>query len=128
MTVFPDASSSPTLAERWIKANIVAAIVAALTSFAVYVAKHAGGAAAPQPGPDSLLILYLAAVIFYGFSGLAGGVLTGAVLQRIVRWLPVRAWIVLHALMSGIAGVTVEVMDQMRVERTSETMTLDPGV
>src|SRR5437763_1769669 len=108
MTVIPDASSSPTLPERWIKANIVAAIVAGIASFTVYVVKHAAGAAEPQPGADALLILYLTAIPCYGFSGLAGGVLTGAVLQRIVRRLPVRTWIVLHALMSIFAGVAVE--------------------
>jgi hypothetical protein len=48
MTVIPDAGSSPTLAERWIKANIVAAIIASIASFTVYVIKHAAGG---QPGP-----------------------------------------------------------------------------
>ena len=48
MSAIPDASSSPTLAERWIKANIVAAIISGVASFAVYGVKHAVGAAEPQ--------------------------------------------------------------------------------
>jgi hypothetical protein len=128
MTVIPDAGSSPTLAERWIKANIVAAIIASIASFTVYVIKHAAGAEEPQPGAEALLILYLTAIPCYGFSGLAGGVLTGAVLQQIVRRLPVRTWIALHAMMSIFAGVAVELMDTARGDRASDALALDPGV
>ena len=105
MTVIPDTNSSPTLAERWIKANIAAAIVAGLASLAVYAVKQGASAADAQAGSGALFILYLAAVVFSGLSGAAGGVLTGAVLQRIVRRLPARTWIVLHAAMSSGAGV-----------------------
>jgi hypothetical protein len=45
MSAIPEATSSPTLAERWIKANIVAAIISGMASFAVYAVKHAVGAA-----------------------------------------------------------------------------------
>jgi hypothetical protein len=128
MTVIPDASSSPTLAERWIKVNIAAAIIAGIASFTVYVIKHAAGAGLPEPGTDALLILYVTAIPCYGFSGLAGGVLTGAVLQRIVRRLPVRTWVALHAMMSVFAGVAVELMDASRGDRVSEVASLDPGV
>jgi hypothetical protein len=126
MTVIPDTNSSPTLAERWIKANIAAAIVAGLASFAVYAVKQAAGAA--DAGAGALFILYLAAVVFSGLSGAAGGVLTGAVLQRIVRRLPARTWIVLHAAMSSGAGLAVEMMDAARGDRTGEAVALDPGL
>jgi hypothetical protein len=126
MTVIPDATSSPTLPERWIKANIAAAIIAAMASFAVYLVKQAVGTA--QPGMDGLVILVVVALPCYGFSGLAGGVLTGAVLQRVVRGLPVRTWIALHAAMSAFAGVAVELMDTSRGDRASDALALDPGV
>ena len=128
MSASPDASSSPTLAERWIKANIIAAISAGIASFTVYVVKHAAGAAEPQPGTDALLILYLTAIPCYGFSGLAGGVLTGAVLQRIIRRLPARTWIALHAGMSVVVGVAVELMDMSRSTGASEAPSPDPAV
>jgi hypothetical protein len=124
----PDASSSPTLAERWIKANIAAAIISGLASFGIYLVKNAAGAGDPEPGADALLILYIAAIVFSGFAGMAGGVLTGAVLQRIIRRLPVRTWIALHTMMSIGVGVAVELMDASRTEKASEAMTLDPGV
>jgi hypothetical protein len=128
MTVIPDTNSSPTLAERWIKANIAAAIVAGLASLAVYAVKQGASAADAQAGSGALFILYLAAVVFSGLSGAAGGVLTGAVLQRIVRRLPARTWIVLHAAMSSGAGLAVEMMDAARGDRTSEAVALDPGL
>jgi hypothetical protein len=128
MTVLPDSISSPTLAERWIKANIAAAIISGLASFGVYLVKNAVGAGDPQPGTDALLILYVTAIVFSGFAGAAGGVLTGAVLQRIIRRLPARTWIALHVAMSMGVGVAVELMDASRTEKASEAATLDPGV
>ena len=128
MTAIPDAGSPPTLSERWIKANIAAAIISGVASFALYLVKQAVGAAEPQAGSGALLVLYLAAIVFSGFAGAAGGVLTGAVLQRIVRRLPVRTWITLHAAMSIVVGVVVELMEASRVEKTTEAMPLDPGV
>src|SRR5712691_5060002 len=128
MSAIPDASSSPALAESWIKANIVAAIISGVASFAVYGVKHAVGAAEPQAEFGALLVLYIAAITFSGFAGAAGGVLTGAVLQRIVRRLPARTWIALHAGMSVVVGVAVELMDMSRTDRASEALSLDPSI
>ena len=128
MFAIPDASSSPTLAERWIKANIVAAIVSGVASFAIYGLKHAVGAAEQQAEFGALLALYIATIAFSGLAGAAGGVLTGAVLQRIVRRLPAWTWIALHAGMSIVVGVAVELMDTSRSARASEAPALDPSV
>ena len=128
MSAIPDASSSPTLAERWIKANIVAAILSGVASFAVYGVKHAIGAAGPQAEFGALLILYVAAITLSGFAGAAGGVLTGAVLQRIMRRLPARTWIALHAGMSIVVGVAVELMDMSRSTGASEAPSPDASV
>src|SRR5260221_10174990 len=100
MSAIPDASSSPNLAERWVKANIAAAIISGVASFAVYGVKHIVGAADPTAEFGALLLLYVAAIVCSGFAGAAGGLLTGAVLQRVIRRLPVRSWIALHAGMS----------------------------
>ena len=126
MSAIPDASSSPTLAERWIKANIVAAIISGVASFAVYGVKHAVGAAEPQAEFGALLVLYIAAVAFSGLAGAAGGVLTGAVLQRIVRRLPARTWIALHAGMSIVVGVAVELMDMSRDRASCRARSMSP--
>ena len=128
MSAIPEASSSPTLAERWIKANIVAGIISGVASFAVYAVKHAVGAAGPQAEFGALLILYIAAIAFPGLAGAAGGVLTGAVLQRIIRRLPARSWIALHAGMSVVVGVAVELMDMSRSTGASEAPSPDPAV
>lgn len=128
MSAIPDASSSPILAERWIKANIIAAIISGVASFAVYGIKHLVGATEPQAEFGALLVLYIAAITFSGFAGAAGGVLTGAVLQRIIRRLPARTWIALHAGMSVVVGVAVELMDMSRSERASEALALDPSI
>lgn len=129
MTVPSDLShSSPTLSERWIKANVAAAMIAGLASVAVYSVKNGMGATAGQADSGALLVLYFAATVLYGVSGTAGGLFTGAVLQRVVRRLPVRTWIVLHALMSIFSGLAVEMMDQSRTDRASDAAALDPGV
>jgi hypothetical protein len=128
MSASPDVSSSPTLAERWIKANIIAAIISGVASFAAYGVKHAVGATEPQAEFGALLILYIAAITFSGLAGAAGGVLTGAVLQRIIRRLPARTWIALHAGMSVVVGVAVELMDSSRSDRASEALALDPSI
>jgi hypothetical protein len=128
MSAIPDASSSPTLAERWIKANIAAAILSGMASFAVYGVKHAVGAAEPDAEFGALVVLYIATIAFSGFAGAASGVLTGAVLQRIIRRLPAWTWIALHAGMSIAVGVAVELMDMSRTDRASEAATADPLV
>ena len=85
MSAIPDASSSPTLAERWIKANIVAAIISGVASFAVYAVKHAVGAAEPQAEFGALLVLYIATTAFSGFAGAAGADHSAMLMLPVVR-------------------------------------------
>jgi hypothetical protein len=89
-------SPPPPVARRWIKANAVAAIISAVASLAIMGLKQALGAGDPQAGTGVVLTYVVAAATLYAVSGAAWGVLTGAVLQRIIPLLPARTWIALH--------------------------------
>jgi hypothetical protein len=93
--------AAPPLAARWIKANAIAALVSAASSLAVFGLRQLFGVSGPA-GLGASAAFLLGAAVLYGVSGAAWGVLTGAVLQRIVPALPVRAWIMLHTVLTCV--------------------------
>jgi hypothetical protein len=59
-------------------------------------------------GDTSVAVVFVrnvAVAALFGFAGLVWAVLAGAVLQRIIRMLPVRAWIVMNTAVSAATGV-----------------------
>jgi hypothetical protein len=105
-------AASPSIAAYWIKNNVLAAVLAAVASFLLYLLRQAVGTPAPDAGFSATLFMYVVAVVLWGLYGAANGVLTGAVLQRIVPHLPVWAWIALHvagAVLIGLAGEVSQV-------------------
>jgi hypothetical protein len=92
---------APPIGTRWIKANAIAAVVSAASSLAVFGLRQLFGVSAPA-GLVANAAFLLGAAVLYGVSGAAWGVLTGAVLQRIVPTLPVRAWVSLHAVLTCV--------------------------
>lgn len=93
----------PSIAAHWIKNNLLGALIFCGASLAIHAVRRATGAADAES--NAAVVLYLTGIASWVLAGIAYGVLTGAVLQRIVPHLPVRAWIVLQAVLSGIIAV-----------------------
>src|SRR5262245_27948054 len=98
-----EAGTKRSIAVSWIKNNIVSAIVSGIVSLLIFGVRSATAAVDTAEGPGSILILYLAVVVLSAFSGAAYGVLTGAVLQRIIPLLPATIWVALHVVMATAA-------------------------
>jgi hypothetical protein len=98
-----DARAMPSIAAHWIRNNVAAAIIFRAASLVIYgISQAAGG---ENARPDAAVILYPADIASWVLAGIACGVLTGAVLQRIVPHLPVRAWIAMQGVLAGITAV-----------------------
>ena len=93
----------PSIAARWIKYNFVAALIFRIAELALYGVGEAIGA--DDAGSAAAAALYLADIACWALAGIAYGVLTGAVLQRIVPHLPARGWIALQAVLAGITAL-----------------------
>src|SRR5215813_7416179 len=98
----------PTIAALWIKNNILAALISAAVSLCIYGVRQATGAADGDAGPGGLVLLYAVTAILWAFAGSADGLLTGAVLQRIIPLLPARTWIGLHIVLAVTIGMWSE--------------------
>src|SRR5262245_42330483 len=108
MPAIDEAGAKRSIAVNWVKNNIVSAIVSGVVSLLIFGVRSATGAIDAGAGPGSIVILYLAVVMLSTVSGAAYGVLTGAVLQRIVPLLPVWTWVALHVVMAIAAGLLTE--------------------
>jgi len=113
MPVIAAARSLPPIAVHWVKNNILAAIVSGVVTFSIYGIRSATGTADADPGLVTMLILHVVAIGLWAFVGAATGVLTGAVLQRILPLLPTRTWIALQVLLAVISGLGGEMLSRM---------------
>jgi hypothetical protein len=109
MPATADTPPAPSIATAWVKNNILAAVVSGTASLAIYGVRHAAGVAGPEPGLAGIAILFVVAIVLSAIAGIAYGVLTGAVLQRIVPLLPVKSWIGVNAGMVVAAAVLSEI-------------------
>src|SRR5882724_928509 len=109
MPATADTSPPPSIAAAWVRNNALAALISGAASLAIYAVRHATGVSDGDAGFAAIAFLYAVAIVLSGFAGIAYGVLTGAVLQRIVPLLPVQAWIALNAAMAVVAGVLSEI-------------------
>jgi hypothetical protein len=107
------------VAAAWIRNNVLAAAISGVASFVLYVLRQATGVAAADAGFVATFIMYVVAVALWTLYGAANGVLTGAVLQRIVPHLPVWAWIALHIAGAVLIGLAAEVSQVNSVRDTS---------
>jgi hypothetical protein len=97
------------IATAWVKNNVIAAVISAASSLAIYGARHATGAAGTDAGFAAIVILLAVAIVLSALAGIAYGVLTGAVLQRIVPMLPVKSWITVNAGIAVAAAALSEI-------------------
>jgi hypothetical protein len=110
MPATADVSAMPSIAVAWVKNNTLAAVISAIASLAIYGVRHATGIADAEAGYlAAIVILFGGAIVFSALAGIAYGVLTGAVLQRIVPLLPVKPWIAVNAGMAVVAAVLSEI-------------------
>jgi hypothetical protein len=133
-TTTTDRSAPRSIAEHWIKNNVLAAILAGVVSVCLYGVRQATGAADGSAGSAAIVVHYIAAVGLWAFWGAASSVLTGVVLQRIVPRLPVWTWIGLHVAGAVIVGVGLEMAflaaprDAVATDDTSLAATLTLGL
>src|SRR6267142_1693580 len=102
MPVTHDDGAKRVIAVKWIKNNVLSAIIyAAMSSFL-------DGLGYAMRGADGNVLFifswvyYLVGIALWTLAGIAEGILTGAVLRRIVPFLPGRTWIALHACLAVI--------------------------
>jgi hypothetical protein len=106
------------MAWRWMKANVIAAVIAAIVALAVYGMRQVLGPT--DAGAIAVAVHCALAAVLFGISGAAWGVLTGAVLQRIIPMLPAWNWVALHAALSISVGVGGELSGALTPAVTSE--------
>jgi hypothetical protein len=109
MPATADKPPAPSIATAWVKNNVLAAAVSGAASLAIYGVRHVAGVAGAEPGLAGIAILFVVAIVLSAIAGIAYGVLTGAVLQRIVPLLPVKSWIGVNAGMAVAAAVLSEI-------------------
>jgi hypothetical protein len=95
----------PPIAAHWVKNSVLAAAISAVASLAMFGLRHMTGVADADAGFGAAAILWLAAILLWALAGFANGVLTGAVLQRIVPLLPAWNWIALQVAIALLAGI-----------------------
>jgi uncharacterized membrane protein YdcZ (DUF606 family) len=108
MSVVTGSPVLPSIALHWVKNNLLAAVLSSGVSLVLFGLRQATGAADADADVAGFAIQYVAAICLWAFYGAASGVLTGAVLQRIVPRLPVWTWILLHVAGAVIIGVINE--------------------
>jgi hypothetical protein len=102
----------------------VAAIISAVASLAVVGLKQALGAGDPQAATGVVLAYLVVAAVLYGLSGAAWGLLTGAVLQRIVPLLPARTWIAVHGALDCAVFFISELGRLVPPDRAADPLTV----
>jgi hypothetical protein len=113
MSATADARATSSIQVHWIKNNILAAVISAAVSFALYCLRQMTGASDGSAGFGAIVLVYILAIVLWGFVGAALAVLTGAVLQRILPQLPVWAWIALHVAGLAVIGIGAEALQTM---------------
>ena len=108
MPATADARAMPPIPAHWVKNNILAAVISSAVSLCIHGMRHATGVADADAGLGAIVLLYAIATILWALSGSTDGLLTGAVLQRVIPSLPARTWIGLHVSIAVVVGVGSE--------------------
>jgi hypothetical protein len=124
MFALDEAYAKPSIAIHWIRNCILSALVALAASLLIYGARRATGAAAADAGLGAVVTCYVAVASLAALAGAADAVLAGAVLQRVVPFLPVRAWIALHVVVMVVIALGIEMILNLLPE-DAETPSLD---
>src|SRR6266568_4396942 len=105
MPAITDARSLPPIAVHWVRNNVLAAIISGVGSLLFYGLREATGAVDADAGFGVIVIVFSAWIGLSAFVGAVNGVLSGAVLQRILPLLPARTWIALQVVIGVVIGI-----------------------
>jgi len=121
----PLLQGAPSTGRNWIKANVIAALIAGAGSLAAFVVDHALGVG--NAGVLARIVIVLAYVLG-SVAGLAAyAVLAGRVLREKLLAFPMRIWIVLHVaagLLIGIAAGYSELPSPTDSQELTEQLAL----
>jgi hypothetical protein len=105
MPTITDTRSLPPIAVHWVRNNVLAAIISAAGSLLFYGLRDATGAVDTDAGFGVIVTVYAAWIGLAIFVGAVNGILSGAVLQRIVPLLPARTWIALQVMIAVVIAI-----------------------
>ncbi len=105
MPTITDARSLRPIAVHWVRNNVLAAIISGVGSLLFYGLRDATGAVDADAGFGVIVTVYAAWIGLSVFVGTVNGVLSGAVLQRILPLLPARTWIALQVVIAVVIGI-----------------------
>lgn len=105
MPAITDTRSLPPIAVHWVRNNVLAAIISAAGSLLFYGLRDATGAGDADVGFGVIVTVYVAWIGLAVFVGAVNGVLSGAVLQRILPLLPARTWIALQVMIAVVVAI-----------------------
>ncbi|MFL6799089.1 MAG: hypothetical protein ACJ8F3_16950 [Xanthobacteraceae bacterium] len=107
MPPIADAATRHALTLKWLHYNLLSALVSGVVSVLTYALRYLTDAPEGRAAAG-MALLYFAVIVLSAFSGAVYGVLTGAVLQRLVPALSSARWVGLHAAMAVGAGLLAE--------------------
>jgi hypothetical protein len=105
MPAITDTRSLPPIAVHWVRNNVLAAIISGVGSLLFYGLRDAIGAVDADVGLGVIVTVYALWIGLAVFVGAVNGVLSGAVLQRILPLLPARTWIALQVLIAVVIAI-----------------------
>jgi hypothetical protein len=105
MPAITDTRPLPPIAVHWVRNNVLAAIISGVGSLLFYGLRDGTGAADADVGFGVIVTVYAAWIGLAIFVGAVNGVLSGAVLQRILPSLPARTWIALQVLIAVVIAI-----------------------
>jgi len=105
MPAITDARSLPPIAVHWVRNNVLAAIISGVGSLLFYGLRDATGVVDVDAGFGVIVTIYAAWIGLSVFVGAVNGVLSGAVLQRILPSLPARTWIALQVMIAVVIAI-----------------------
>ena len=105
MPAITDTRSLPPIAVHWVRNNVLAAIISGVGSLLFHGLRDATGAVEADAGFGVIVTVYAAWIGLAVFVGAVNGVLSGAVLQRILPLLPARTWIALQVVIAVLIAI-----------------------
>ena len=103
--------TAPSIAYRWIKANVYSALVTAVLGFAIYALGRVLVVSDPETGTLATSLFVTVASILTALSFAIFARLTAGVLERKLANFPVRTWSLLHILIGLAVGVMVSLAE-----------------
>jgi hypothetical protein len=108
MSATADPRALPLIAVHWVRNNVLAAAIFGAASLAIFGLGQALGVADADSGLGAA-VFSIMVIVLWALAGAANGVLSGAVLQRVVPMLPVWTWIALQVAIAVLVSIGIAV-------------------